>query len=109
MNLSTQDLTVLRTGLKNMVIRECNVKNAVAGDLSDDGYLIGATEGPLRLDSLDAVEIVAAIERNFLIRVDNAGDARHILKSFSSLGDYVMANASHETITEFIAKQSHGS
>lgn len=77
--------------LKQMLIKECNVKNCAPEDIGDDDQLIGG-KGRLQLDSLDAVEIVAALERNYAIRLDNPGDARKVLRTFGGLRDYVAQN-----------------
>jgi acyl carrier protein len=105
MNDSIKATADLRLGLKKMILRECNVRNVNAEDLSDEAHLIGATEGLLRLDSLDAVEIVAAIERNFSVRIDNAGEARHVLKSIVTVSDFVAAHATQPSIEKFLSRQ----
>jgi acyl carrier protein len=83
--------TDLNLKLKQMLITECNVKNCTPEDIADEDQLIGGT-GKLKLDSLDAVEIVSALERTYDIRLDNPGDAKKVLRTFATLRDYVQAN-----------------
>lgn len=78
--------------LKEMVINICNLKNCRPEDISESATIIGG-EGKLRLDSMDAVEIVMAIERNYGIRVENPGDVRKILKSFVTLQDFILRSS----------------
>ncbi len=92
---------MLSNGLKRMVIRECNVKNVLPEQITDDEQIIGGS-GALALDSLDAVEIVSALERNFGIKLENAGDARGVVKNFSSMSEFVMQNAAPESVGRFL-------
>ena len=87
--ISAEDLNDLNLKLKQMLIQECNVKNCLPGDIDENEPLIGGL-GKLQLDSLDAVEIVSALERHYQIRLDNPGEARKVLKSFASMRDYVL-------------------
>lgn len=93
----------LRLSLKKMVIKECNVRGIAADQVSDEDQII-AGEGALKLDSLDAVEIVAALDRHLGLKVDNAGESRKIFKSFAVLGDYVKANAPSAQVEAFVTR-----
>jgi hypothetical protein len=96
----------LTSGLKKLVIQECRMKGLVPQDLADDAPLIGSVHsgagGSATLDSLDAVELVAALERSFGFRIDNAGDARHVMKSITSVAESVQAHAKPEQIDRFL-------
>jgi acyl carrier protein len=92
----------LRFGLKQLVLRECNVGGVDANQISDDEPVIGGN-GAFQLDSLDAVEIAAAIERVFGIRFESAGASRKIFQSFAVMADYVAANGPRERIESFVA------
>ena len=104
MKLSEEKAIALRTGLKWMVIRECNVEGASATQIGDDEPVIGGQDR-LRLDSLDAVEIVAAIERDFGFKLETVGAARKIFKSFAVMSDYIQQNVPEPAIEAFIVKK----
>jgi acyl carrier protein len=87
--LSPEELCELSLKLKLMLIQECNVKNCTPDDIGDHDPLIGGS-GKLQLDSLDAVEIVSALERTYAIRLDNPGEARKVLETFASMREYVI-------------------
>jgi acyl carrier protein len=89
--MMSQDTAELNMALKRMLIQECNVKNCTPEEIGDNDQLNGGS-GKLQLDSLDAVEIVSALERNYAIRLDNPGDAKKDLRTFSTLRDYVLEN-----------------
>ena len=96
MNMTPEKLADLNLQLKRMLIQECNVKNCAPEDIGDEDQLIGG-KGRLQLDSLDAVEIVSALERIYEIRLDNPGDARKVLHSFASMRDFVVKNQKSST------------
>jgi acyl carrier protein len=82
----------LEKELIDMIVEVCNITEPVPDDLSLDDPLIGA-ESPLGLDSLDAVEIIVAIEKTYHVRIGSQEVSRKILKSLNSLADYVRKNA----------------
>jgi acyl carrier protein len=86
-----QDSTNLALDLKKMLIQVCNVKNCTPEDVGDEDPLIGG-QGKLRLDSLDAVEIVSALELNYGLRLNDPGEARKVLQTFTTLHNFVMQN-----------------
>ena len=99
--MTNEALSDLRLGLKQMVIRECNVKNLAPAQITDVEPIIGGT-GALALDSLDAVEIVSALERNFGIKLEDAGSARGVVKNIEAMSDFVVANTPPEKVESFV-------
>ena len=102
---SASSRSELNAALKAMVLQECNVRGVRGEDIGDEDLVIGG-KGSLQLDSLDAVEIVSALERQFGIRLESAGDARQVFRSFQAMSDYVVANASAEKTAAFVATHS---
>jgi acyl carrier protein len=65
LNVSSREDLIFK--LKELVIRACEVKNVKAEDVPTDVPFIGGP-GPLKLDSLDAMEI--AMELRFTFGVE---------------------------------------
>ena len=82
-------LKELKLKLKIKLIEVLSLEDYEAADISDDEILFG--EG-LDLDSLDAVEIVVMLQRNFDIEIKDASQAKKIFYSIDSLGRYVYEN-----------------
>jgi acyl carrier protein len=78
----------LEKELLELIVEVCNITDPVPEDLSPDDQLIG-DESPLGLDSLDAVEIVVAIEKKYHIRIGSQQTTRKIIKSLKTLADHV--------------------
>ncbi len=79
--------------LKEMIVEVCNlVEVGVDVDsIGNDDILIDPN-GAIGLDSLDAVEIVAAVEKRYGVRVSNTNTSLKVLQSVSTLADYILEN-----------------
>lgn len=78
----------LERELVAMVIDLCNVEDILPEDVPFDVPIIGP-ESPLGLDSLDALEVVVAVQRSYDVRIGGENSSREILQSFTTLADYI--------------------
>jgi acyl carrier protein len=85
----TEELAAIKKDLKELLVRELSLENARPEEIKDDEPLFG--EG-LGLDSLDAVEIVVLLQRNFGLDVKNMKQGREIFSSINTLANYVYEN-----------------
>lgn len=84
-----QELTQIRKGLKEMLVRDLSLEDIKPEDIKDDEVLFG--EG-LGLDSLDAVEIVVILQRNFGLEIKDMEKGKEIFYSIDTLANYVYEN-----------------
>lgn len=75
--------------LKKQIIEALNLENMVPEDIDSDAPLFG--EG-LGLDSIDALELIILLEKNYGIRLANPAEGKAIFKSVRSIAEYVSAN-----------------
>jgi len=87
LNVSSREDLIFK--LKELVIRACDVKDVRAEDVPTDVPFIGGP-GPLKLDSLDAMEIAMELRYTFGVELKNASTAAQAMQSFDSLADYVI-------------------
>ena len=76
--------------LKELIIRACEVQNVKPEDVPTDVPLIGGP-GPLKLDSLDAMEIAMEIRYQFGVELKNASTAAKAMQSFDTLADFIIS------------------
>ncbi len=83
------ELATIRKDLKEMIVHDLSLEDVNPVDIKDDEALFG--EG-LGLDSLDAVEIVVLLQRNFGIEVKNMDQGKEIFRSIDTIANYVYEN-----------------
>lgn len=82
----------LEQQLKSLIISACDIPDAPE-DFSSEAFLIGP-ESPLGLDSLDAVEIVVAVQKTFGVRIGGEDSSREVLQSIRTLADFIQQEKS---------------
>ena len=76
----------LQTKLKELLIEELNLVDVTIDEIEDDAPLFG--EG-LGLDSLDAVEIVVLVQKNFNVEIKNMEEGKTAFQSVNSLVEFI--------------------
>ncbi|MDR1459753.1 MAG: phosphopantetheine-binding protein [Bacteroidales bacterium] len=72
--------------LKKEIIEVLNLEGVKPEDINDDAPLFG--EG-LGLDSIDALELIVLMEKNYGIKLLNAAEGKEIFKSVKVMADYI--------------------
>lgn len=75
--------------LKQQMIEVLNLEDMQPDDIDDSAPLFG--EG-LGLDSIDALELIVMLEKNYGIKIKNPAAGKDIFKSVSSMAEFVKQN-----------------
>ena len=75
--------------LKKQIKEVLNLVDVEIEDMDENAPLFG--EG-LGLDSIDALELIVLLERNYGIKLANPAQGKEIFKSIASIADYVCKN-----------------
>lgn len=75
--------------LKEQIIEALNLEDVKPEDIENDAPLFG--EG-LGLDSIDALELIVLIEKNYGIKLENPAQGREIFKSVNTMAEYIAKN-----------------
>ena len=76
--------------LKEALIEALNLEDITPDEIENEAPLFG-DEG-LGLDSIDALEIILVLERNYGIRIANPAEGKSIFYSIRTLADFITAN-----------------
>ena len=75
--------------LKQEIIEVLNLEDIKPEDIDNDAPLFG--EG-LGLDSIDALELIVLIEKNYGIKLQDPAKGKEIFKSINVMADYIQKN-----------------
>jgi len=76
----------LENELKELIIKDLKLVDITPEDIKDEDPLFG--EG-LGLDSLDAVELVVILQKNYQIETKDMEQSKEVFTSIKTLADYV--------------------
>ncbi len=75
--------------LKEEIIKALNLEDMSPENIDENAPLFG--EG-LGLDSIDALELIVLMEKNYGIKLRNPNEGKEIFKSVVSMAEYIKAN-----------------
>lgn len=81
----------LKRQLKLQIIDAVNLDGMTPEEIEDEAPLFG--EG-LGLDSIDALELIVLLERNYGIKLANPSEGKEVFKSIATMAEYVAAHRS---------------
>jgi acyl carrier protein len=87
-----QDKNALREQIKALMVENLMLQ-LTAADIADDQPLFGA--GSIGLDSVDALQLVVALDKTFGLKIANPAEAKQILQTVDT-----MAEAVHDKVTQ---------
>ena len=79
----------LKRQLKQQIIEVLSLEEINPEDIVDSEPLFG--EG-LGLDSIDALELIVLMEKNYGIRLNNPAEGKAIFASLDTMADYIAQN-----------------
>jgi acyl carrier protein len=81
-----QDLQDLKQTLKVQIIESLNLQGMTPDEIDDNAPLFG--EG-LGLDSIDSLELMVLLERNYGIKIEDAREGRKAMESVNAMTQYI--------------------
>ena len=82
-----QDTNELKQSIKHMMVENLMLQ-VTAAEIGDEQILFGP--GSLGLDSVDALQLVVALDKNFGLKVPDPAAAKEILQSVTSIAAAVV-------------------
>jgi acyl carrier protein len=82
-------MVALKTELKAKIIEVLNLEDISVEDINDNDPLFG--EG-LGLDSIDALELIVLLDKDYGIKLTDPKDGKAIFQSVETMATYIAAN-----------------
>ena len=76
----------LKSDLKVKIIKYLNYLSISPDEIGDDMPLFGTGLG---LDSIDSIELVVMLEREYGVKIENPKEGRKILVDVNTIADYI--------------------
>lgn len=83
------DLTDLRIELKENIIEQLNLEELEVSDIQDDEPLFGDGLG---LDSIDALELIVMLEKDYGIKLTDPQQGKEIFVSINRMAEFIEQN-----------------
>ena len=81
-----EETDVLKQRIKSMMVENLMLQTT-ADQIADDQALFGP--GSLGLDSVDALQLVVALDKNFGVKIPDPAAAKQILHSVNTIADAI--------------------
>lgn len=84
--MNIENTTELRAGLKQLIIDTLKLEDITADEIEDEAPLF---RDGLGLDSIDALELVVALEKHFQIIIENEDVGKRAFASVAALAGFI--------------------
>ena len=81
------DLSQLKQEIKSFIVKRLRLADVSPESIGDAEPLFG---GGLDLDSVDLLDLVVGVEKEYGIRIASAAEGREILASVNSLAEHIL-------------------
>ncbi len=82
-------MDALKQELKENIIEQLNLEDISVDDIADDDMLFGDGLG---LDSIDALELIVMLDKNYGIKLTDPKEGRAIFESIEVMAKYISEN-----------------
>ena len=79
----------LKQQLRTQIISYLNLTDIDPNDISDDTPFFGEE---LELDSIDSLELIVILEREYGLKINNPAEGRKILIDLNHMAEYIIEN-----------------
>ncbi|OAD91817.1 MULTISPECIES: phosphopantetheine-binding protein [Aequorivita] len=79
-------MSELKEELKGKIIEQLNLEDVSVADIADDDALFGDGLG---LDSIDALELIVMLDKDYGIRLSDPKEGKKIFESVQVMADYI--------------------
>lgn len=82
-------MSELKEELKSKIIEQLNLEDVTVSEIADDEVLFGDGLG---LDSIDALELIVMLDKDYGIKLTDPKDGKKIFESVNTMAAFIEAN-----------------
>ncbi len=79
--------------LKVQIIKQLNLEDVEPSDINPQEHLFDANN-ELGLDSIDALELIVLLDKEYNIKIKNQEEGKQIFQSLTSMAEYILQHQS---------------
>jgi len=76
----------LKLELKEKIVEQLNLEDVAVGEIDDNDSLFGDGLG---LDSIDALELIVMLDKDYGIKLSDPKEGKHIFESVNTMAAYI--------------------
>ncbi len=88
--MTSEPSAELNMEIKKLIMQTLSITDINPEDVDDEEPLFGGTNA-LTLDSVDAIEIIMALQRTYNIRISDQSQARYVIRSINSIAEFILS------------------
>lgn len=86
--MAVQTLDKIKLEAKTLILECLNIEDVQPGEISNDISLLSG-ENTITIDSIDVLEVVVAIQKNFDVKIHDQNHARLIVDTVDTIANFV--------------------
>jgi acyl carrier protein len=80
---------------KKLILESLNIEDVHPDEIKDDVSLLSG-ENTITIDSIDVLEVVVAIQKNFDVKIQDQNHARFVVNTVDSIAEFV--HSQHQNV-----------
>ena len=88
--MTVQKLDEIRLEIKKLIMECLNIEDVLPEDISNEISLLSG-ENTVTIDSIDVLEVVVAIQKNFDVKIHDQNHARLIVDTVDTIAQFVQS------------------
>ncbi|MBN1108807.1 MAG: acyl carrier protein [Bacteroidales bacterium] len=81
-------LEEIKTEVKKLIIETLRFENVSPEDIMDDVNFFSG-ENTIKIDSIDVIELVVAIQKKFSVKIDDQNLAKDVINTVNTIAEFV--------------------
>ena len=87
--MSEQELNDIKLEVRKLILETLNIDDIQPEEISNNISLLSG-ENTITIDSIDVLEVVVAIQKNFNVKIRDQNNARLIVNTVDTIAEFIL-------------------